>query len=369
MKRKIRALVALLLLLLCPALGACGGAGGTKDAVSLWVAEGQPLAGELARLAADYNAPLGRKGTPVEVRSFADEAALAAAFDTARPDLLLCSHERAFSLYASGALSGVVSFLGPDTPSYPEALALYSPCIGQSYFPLGFEAQLLYARPEAGSFDRLPALSERAEAYGAETGLPFLTADSFSGLLYEALLSQGTQLHGLRQLDLAEENYVNTYNQLAQAAYTGGLAAFEAPAAELVEAGYVSCAALASSALAGRDLGDRTVTRLPRMEDGDIYLARGWGLAFTARPGRERPAADFLAWLCAAERPAEAALSGGLVPALAVGSMEGGSPLAALLLEISRTQSPHLPEAEADFVRNREALEAELRQAAALLRG
>lgn len=367
MKKRISA--ALLLAALLLALCACGQKKQTpKDAVSLWFLEGEPFAGQIAALAESYNRKADGDRLPVSVRSFPDEAALAAAFDAARPDLLLCGHERAFSLYEAGILTDAASWLGPSVPDYPEALRLYSPCIGRSFFPLGFDTQLLLTGPGGEGETDMEALLTRAKSYGSETGLPYLTADSFSDLLYGMLLSQGTELHGLRRLDISEPDYVAAYNLLAGAAYTGGLASFEAPAVELLRAGILPCAAARSSTLAGLEESGLSVAPLPRLEEGAVYLAEGIGLAVTVREGRDlRSPAAFLSWLCAPERLAESALAGGLAPAAAYEGAEAADHLSAVLLRLAREGEAHLPEPGADYPANRAALEAELRSAVELL--
>ena len=363
---------ALLLAALCLTLCACGQKreGPPADAVSLWYTEGTPLAGTLEALAESYNGQLGDGASPVLLRSFPDEESLAAAFDAARPDLLLCSHERAFALYEAGSLRDAAASLGPRTPDYPALLGRYSPCVGRCFFPLGFDTQLFAANGEGADAAPagLEALLEQAAARGEETGLPCLTAESFSGLLYSMLLSLGSELHGLRQLDISNPDYVRAYNLLAGAAYTGGLAAFDTPPAALLEAGYLPWAAVRSSSLAASGAGGLSVSPLPRLEAGEVYLAEGIGLAVTAREGRSlRSPAAFLAWLCTPERLARTALDGGLVPPADFAGLEPASPLEAVLLDLAEAGEPHFPMPDADFFQNRDALEAELRAAVALL--
>lgn len=359
------ALLAALALSLC----ACGQREkAPTDAVSVWFLESEPFAGQLAELSEAYNRKLSREQLPVSLRSFPDEAALAGAFDAARPDLLLCSHERAFALYEAGVLTDAASYLGPAVPAYPEALGLYSACIGRSFFPLGFDTQLLLTGPGTEAETDLEVLLTKARDYGEESGLPYLTADSFADLLYGMLLSKGKELHGLRRLDISEPDYRAAYNLLAEAAYTGGLASYEAPAADLLKAGLLPCAAARSSTLTELKGSGLNVFPLPRLESGSVYLAQGVGLAVTVREGRSpRPAAAFLAWLCDPERLAGSALSGGLVPAAGCDGMEETDALSGVLLELAREGESHLPEPGADYPANREALEAELRSAVELL--
>ena len=72
-------------------------------AVTLWAVEDGPLAGVIGELVAQYNAL--SPPVPVELRQFQDEASLADAMNSARPDLLLCKADHALALYGQGRLS------------------------------------------------------------------------------------------------------------------------------------------------------------------------------------------------------------------------------------------------------------------------
>ena len=376
MKRNIQTgLSVLLLAALCLTLAGCGkakeGSQPLRDVVSIWYVEGEALAPEITRLAEEYNASLQESSLlPVAIRSFPDEETMAAAFYAVQPDLLLCSHERAFSLYEAGALQDATSTIGAAAPVYSSTLSTYSACIGSRYYPIGFDVLLLYARSEAetGSADTdLEALFKLAAQYGRERGLPFMAADSLSSLLYDMLLSLGTELHGVRRLDISNSSYVYAYNLMAGAAYTGGLAAPEYPAAALVQSGYLPCAVAASSSLVEADTEGFDISPLPRL-DNKVYLAQASGLAVTAREGRSlRSAAGFLSWLFEATRLNQTALRSGLVPAAGLGAVKALNELEAALTEVARSGEPHLPVPDGDFCKNRESLEETLRAAVELL--
>ena len=377
MRKNIQTWLSLLFLAaLSLALGACGKADANsetpRDAVSLWYVEGEALAPEITRLAEEYNASLrDRASLPVSIRSFPDEESLAAAFDVVQPDLLLCSHERAFALYDAGALQDLTSSVGAAAPAYPGALTRYSACIGSRYYPIGFETLLLVARSDedlGSAGTDLTALLELTAQYGKENGLPFMAVDSLADMLYDMLLALSTELHGVRRLDISNRDYVYAYNLLAEAAYTGGLIASEYPAAALVQNGHLPCAAAASSSLVQAEKSDYVVRPLPQLGDGKVYLAWASGLAVTAREGRSlRSAASFLSWLFEASRLSQTALSSGLVPAAGFGSGQAQNGLQAALVEIARNSEPHLPVPDGDFCKNRKSLEEDLRAAVELL--
>ena len=358
-------MAALLAAVFCLSLCACSHPEAeTRDVLSLWYTADSPLATSVERLAAEYNATLSGDLPELSLRAFADEEALSAAFEITRPDLLLCSHLRAFELYGRGALRS------PDAgPAYSEALRLYSPCVGESYFPLGFLAPLLYAREDAlgeSGPEDLQALLSLAGDYGRENRVPFLTADSFSALLYDMMLCLGSELHGLRAKDLSNRDYGTAYNLLAGAAYWDGLTATDHPAAALVQSGYLPCAVVSSPALLGAEQEGYQILPLPRLRGG-TYLAMAEGLAVTAPEGRSlRGAAAFLTWLAENGRISSLALEAGLVPAADVGA-EAADPLSAALVRMARSWEAHLPVPGCDWLQNREALEESLRQAIELL--
>ena len=367
MTGKPRRILALFLLAACCfSLAACGSSGSTetRDAVSLWLVEDAAPAAVLEELAEAYNAGLGRSNLlRVQVRAFPDEESLAAAFETARPDLLLCPHERAFSLYARGVRQDISHLLTDQSAQYPDFLERYSPSVGRAYFPIGFETQLLYIRDDAAdAADRdLLTLLEQAAQYGAEEGRPFMTADSFAALLYDMLLSWETELHGERWTDTANLRYLSAYNQLADAAFTGGLAGFDIPAAALVEGGALPCGVAFSTSLRQSELESCTVFSMPRLQEGSEYLAQALGLAVTAREGRDlRSVAGFISWLGTEDRLGRAALKSGLVPAAGYDALEAEDILQTVLLELAALEA-HLPAPGADFTRNRASLEQELR--------
>lgn len=351
-------------------LAACGGAPEHADAVTLWVLEGTPLSAWLEGAVEEYNGTLGRNDSqPVLLRSFPDEQSLAAAFDTARPDLLLCTHERAFTLAGEEILRPVAKLLAGGAPAYSPAWIDYSPCLGQSYFPMGFDTQVLYARAGAadGAGGDLAALLELAARYGQSMGRPFFGTDSLSSLLYSMMLSLKVELHAVRQMDINSNNYIYAYNLLAGAAFTGGLLTGE-DAAALVQKGELRCAAVSASALTQAGEEDCVFSPLPQLREEDVLLAEGYGLAVTARESRDLDsAAAFLRWLFQPDRLCEAALSCGLIPSAPPEAAQGQGPLEELLLELARTENIHLPMPGSDFSQNRQALEAELRTAMSLL--
>ena len=344
-------LCALMLLSLC----ACGQQAEDARSAVIWCASDDALLPGLQKAAADYNRSRKKSMLPVTLREFADETALVSALNTARPDLLLCSHTLAFPLYEEGLLSDS----GTKLP-FPDAVAGRSEGVGRSIFPIGSRVQLLVSR-ETLSAD-LEALCARAAAYGAETGSPFLAADSYADLLCQNLLGSG-EFHAERSKDCFSAAFQSAWNALAEAAFSGGLYTGREAAASLLSSGIPTVISF-SDTLTETSLEDFALT--PLRGEGAPLLADLRCFAVMAHEGRQqRGTAAFLAWLFSGERACRLSLEAGLVPALPGGQPEGG--LEELLLSLS-SRALWLPDGGSDFVKNRAAFEADCRAALDLLK-
>lgn len=359
-----RCVAALIAAALCLSLCACGGTETGKrdnsEAISLWYVSDAP-AQELLTLAEEYAEENGKEF--ILARSFEDEASLAAALDSARPDLLLCSLQRAAELYERGLLRDISSAL-TAAPGYTDDISALCAGAGASVFPIGSEVELLYTAPglfDDGAPDTMAELLTLAANYGRDTGLPFFTADSFGDLIYQSMLSQDEELHGVREKDINSKAYVSAYNALAEAAFSGGAAVTEYGARELVDSGYLPCAAARSSSLVGLS-ADADISLLPSA--GNRRLADCLCLAVTAPEGRPTGRiARFMSWLSEPGRMSSLALNSGLVPAVEDASPMGESSLAAALMELYNSFELHIPDSGADYLTNRAEYEKQLREA------
>ena len=328
-------------------LSACGLSSGVEaHPLSLWYAQDDPLAPAMEALLTEYNASRERGARAVAARAFEDEAALTRALESGSvPDLLLCPHALAFSLDERRLLRAAGT--GPD---YPVWLLQRSDCVGKSYFPIGFELELLCAdAPETPE-----ALLERAAAYGRETGRPLLCVERFAPLFYQVLLDRGLEFSADPNRDGFVQDYVNFYNTLALACFDGGLS--------LETELSLPCRIERSSRLLTRESGGRGFYPL---SEGPL-LAEGRGLAVTGRePGTQQDLACFLGWLLSPERLSEAALSAGLVPAAEPASNPSGALEAALCALYGREL--HLPDAQSNYYVNQSAFELFFRDALELL--
>ena len=73
--------------------------------ISIWYVQGDLMSEALAAQAELFNQTA--RDISVELKVYAGESELASALDSARPDMILCGHERAFSLYEQQRLRDI----------------------------------------------------------------------------------------------------------------------------------------------------------------------------------------------------------------------------------------------------------------------
>lgn len=356
-------------LLLCLILSGCTKKEETRDVLSIWCLDTEPLKAPLTALIKDYNSALPEGTLPAELRSFPSEKALAAGFDTMRPDILVCSDIRGEALSQQGISRDMSSLLWDKAPKYPDYISHRIPSASLSYFPIGGNVQMIYGKTEElKDIEDLPSLLKKAVKYGETQRLPFITADSFSALFYQCLLSDGKEFHALKLRDGKNQAYIDTYNLLADAAYSGGLICSWRSGYELCRSDYLPCAVLNGSALAGKDIAGMSILPLQGLTESENFLAQLSGMAVTVRDGRSQDsAAAFLSWLFEGQRAAELSLEAGLVPLTSLPQQQEYGELKTLLISLSKSSRLHLPESGCDYLINRGSFESVFRQAVELL--
>ncbi len=290
----------------------------------------------------------------LELRRFATAAELNAALTSEQPDLLLCGEEMAAQL--PGALPAGLPELLFDAP--------------EGFVPLGAELPVLVLREDDRALlegcDSLEALCEAAVQYGRQHESAFFSADSFARIFACALRQKGSPFFAMREQDLESADYRTVYNQLAEAAFEGGLIAADSPVMAAVTRGELVCGLCSSRELLANEREGLAVRPLPPMAGCEALLdLRLWGLAVL--PGADtEAAADFLSFLLADGRMAEAALAAGLIPG-ADGAWSEADEVLAGLAEAARSARFWLPEAESGYRLRGAAFEESFRAALALL--
>lgn len=337
----------------------------SRGTVTIWYLEDDVLAAGLESAAESYNSSLFLRSLPVTLKSFPDEDALAAAFESAAPELLLCSHYRAFDLESRGKLRDLSAALD-GAPDYPKGVLSRGGGVGKSYFPVGCDVPVLLVNktlfPDA-SFKNLEALCEAALKYTASCGKPCFSVESFSALFYTCLLREGEEFDAQ---DEKSENYIKLYNLLAGCVYSGALSLSGDPAGG-VYGGELAFAAVMSSSL--KDASDDfAVLSLPSLGDTDSKDSFGvaYGLAAVAGSGGSGDdAAAFIKWLFSGSRDIKLALGGSLVPSRQGSSAALDARTNGLLEQEGGIVS--LPALDSAFEENRADFEESFRARMALL--
>ena len=312
-------------LVICLFLALSPGGASSANALKLWYISGDCSSKALEALVSDYNRRAGKQARAVAVQSFEDEAALGAAFETDMPDLLLCSRAKAVQLNSRDVLAG----LETDADVWTQDVSGLEG-VGEYFFPIGARVTVLLtdsAKCKAAglpsSWGSLEALLDTAQSYAASSGSAFISADSYTAVLRDALLALGEDFDPTTP-DAKSEDYTRIYNALAECAYNGGLSAAASVPGEL------PCTLARSTVLGGLS-SSFSASLAPLPEGGrDQRPAELLGIAVLRHEGQSSgAAAAFLDWLCGRERLSKLALDSGLVPVSELGSASG-SPLLAL---------------------------------------
>lgn len=318
-------------LLLCAALCSCAGSGEKSpaaDKLTVWCTADAPITAALAELTNEYNALPGQS-MPVQLKVFPSELAMAEAFNSLRPDLLLCSHDRASTLELSGLLSSVPGLGEKIAASVNDGFSSFS---AGSFIPLGSEAPLMVCAPGT-SFTPL-TLSELADA-AAEFSGEFMAVSSWADIFAAAFCESGGEFFCELEKDAKSNEFSELYNLFAELSYTGKLR-FSGHPAELAAEGKVRCAIVSSCELSGMELDGCSICAMPDMYgEPSQFMSSVWGFAVTAASGRSAaPAAAFIDWLLEGSRLGDMALRCGLIPA-SVCTVRS-TPLYAALFDIYR---------------------------------
>lgn len=344
--------------------------GRSGQQLKLWYVSEDFSPAVMELLASRYNDQRQGEHYALEVLGFATEKELAAAFEQSRPDLLLCSYDRAASL---GSREQLGSLAGADWDYLP-AIEDGLPYAGHSFFPLGSAVPLLVYNQavleEAGvtaEFATLEELCAAAEAYREQTGKPFFTADAVTPLLTVWCGSLGYELQGDAERDALSEGFRRVYNGLAQCAYTGSFLPPSENFTDFVETGELPCALISSTQAVSLAEGCAAVP-LPLPEGGaEVYVPEIMGLAVTGANSYALPSARaFLLWLRENYSPWDA-LSLGLVPTVEAADCEPDLAMSRLLMEIYENRRPLVYAPLGSYMEQRQEMEDQLGRALDLL--
>lgn len=334
-----------------------------RGVVTIWCVDGGTATDEVADLADEYNASISRATLPVEITRFASEAEMATALESGTPDIIICSHYRAFDMHSRGILADVSASLGKENVEYPMVLSSRNPCIGSEFFPIGIRAQVLVANPELfgnAEMATMEELSAAAQAFVAENGTAFYALDSYAALFFTELLREGEEFDAAL-IEKPTGAYKALYNLLAEGAFTGALSTCGEDAVARVRSGALACAIVSSDALRAEDARALEVYPVPPLSEGNDsgYLGEAWGLAVTAGGSRSMDdIAAFISWLFANDRGAKLGLQCGLIPAQS-GAYTSHNSLWRALTEVYQGKIAALPTGDTAFAQGRNTFEQE----------
>ena len=315
------------------------------DSLTLWYAESDCPGAVMENLLTRCRK---ETGIQVEAIAFADEALLAAAFDSEIdaepefPDLLFCSHMRAALFEQRGSLAEIASPL-----PISDSLANVRPAVGKSFFPIGSRLPVMLVNTTLtdGNFSSFEALLAAA---GDD---PFLGCDCWAELLYAEAAAKGIRLTGETGQDFADAQAAALYNKLAMSVFRGGFVCTDHPA-EYVRQGLLPCAVTMSTALSG--LADKAldVRLLPLPEGAETrYPAELMGFALL--DGADTQTAEtFFRWLWNGACT-DAAIEACMTPIIQTNNRGSGTGLGARIDTLTENLPLFLPEEDEPFTQNR----------------
>ena len=278
----------------------------SRGRVTLWCVRGAPMAEETEKLVEEFNAQLTRRTLPVAVRVFENEKELSAAFQTGSPDILLCSHYDAFSLFSAEKLTDVSDRLTQPL-AYSKTVRSRSNSIGRSFFPVGFSIPVMLVNttllPQF-SFDDLEDFFRNASVYMTANGKAFYACESFAELFMTYMIRCGGEFKA--DYDAIEKDtlLLELYNLIAETAFDGSIALVN-DCEEYVLGGALPCAFVMSAELKGISNDELSISDVPRpgaAQNTDTF-GEAYGYAITNGGCRSTTdTAAFLSWLFSNDR-------------------------------------------------------------------
>ena len=334
----------------------------SRGAVTLWYEKDSPLAEELEALVKSYNSDIKRETLPVELKCFDSESALAEAYETGSPDILLGSHLRAFSLYLKNKLTDISSEETFATPAYSKNLTSRSSSIGNSFFPIGISVPVIAINnsfAQQNSFDSFEDMLSAASEYTADTVSPFLSINSAAEQYYIYLLRFAVEFSGRFDEINSDKQYLSLYNIFAETAFEGSVAFLGDEAANYLAENAISCIIISSDALKGVDTENVSVRDIPAPAESLNHdtVGTAYGLAVTNGGCRStRDTAAFITWIFENNRSSQAAADARLAPVLEKDSYKTDA-IGTAIANIVKEEVVVLPAADSDYMLNRDSFD------------
>lgn len=334
----------------------------SRGAVTLWYEKGSPLAGELEALVKSYNSDIKRETLPVELKCFDNESALAEAYETGSPDILLCSHLRAFSLYSKNKLTDISSEETFVAPAYSKNLTSRNSSIGNSFFPIGISVPVIAfnnSLAQQNSFGSFEDMLSAASDYAADTESPFLSINSIAEQYYIYLLRYNVEFDGKFEEINSDKQYLSLYNSFAEAAFEGSVAFLGDNAVNYLAENAIPCVIVSSDTLKGVDADNISVCDIPASAESLNHdtVGTAYGLAVTNGGCRStRDTAAFITWIFENNRSSQAAIDARLAPSSENDSFKTDA-IGAEIANIVKEEVVVLPASGGDYMLNRDSFD------------
>lgn len=334
----------------------------SRGSVTLWYEKGNPLSTEIEKLVGSYNSDMVRETLPVETKCFESEEALAEAFETGTPDILLCTHLRAFSLYQREKLTDISGEVNFVLPGYPQSVQSRNSSIGKSFFPLGLSVPVLAINNSLisqHSFASIEDVFSQAASYTKKTGKVFFVCDNIAELWCVYMLRFGEEFDGKMEELSGKPRLLSLYNTFAEAAFDGCISFPGEDGIKYFANGAVPCLFTDSEKLSGIDPDAVTVCELPSPEGSTNSDTVGTAYGFAVTNGGCRSKGDtaaFISWAFSEKRSARAALDCMLAPLTESGEVPA-NPVKAMLNDTIKNKLVTLPAPDSEYILNKTVFE------------
>ena len=330
----------------------------SRGMVTLWYEKDSPLADKMEKLVREYNSDIKRETLPVEVKCFETEAELAEAYETGTPDILLCSHLHAFSLYQRDRLADISGEETFTSPSYSQNVRSRSDSIGTGFFPIGFSLPVTVLNNSLVSrsgFDSFEEVFAAASDYTRKTGKPFFSFSSIAEQYCLYMLRSGEEFNADFDGINRKKQYLELYNRLAEATFEGSIAYLGEDGIKYLINGAIPCVFTTSEKLDGMITDTVSVYGVPEPEHsaGSDMIGTAYGFAVTNGGCRsKRDTAAFISWVFSGDRDVKAALASMLAPTVE-GEYTVNGAIEALLCESVKNKLISLPAPDSEYILNR----------------
>ena len=374
-KLKLFLLLSISILILSFSLSGCGKEKEEPvpdpQTVSIWYVKSTVTSGIADAVTASFS--YENDGYYVSLRAFDTESLMAQALDESRPDLIVCSYERASILYGGDHLADL-SDCGIE---YGCVFSDDSGMTGSAFFPLYGSVDVLYVNDSLWaethedelSPDQLATVSSICSAaidYTRLSGSAFFAADNYAPVFAACLRQSGSTFNAVRNLDTASSDYVAMYNLFAEAAHEKAISVSDTSAKTLVSEGTVVCGLIPSYSAVNTGEGFSVYPAFQHDLKSSLSCAAVTGIAVTSENGGAEACADVISRIISSGSVYSCAVENGYL-SFSAPSGESGSMLEDVLRGIYSDYTIYIPAYDTGYYENASGFNTEFKTAMQLL--